>query len=161
MARGTIPLAYGLAAAWFLWVCAQFYLPGKGFTYLIMFGEREHARFLPELKALNHYEIPGSDGYDAAHYAQIAMHPQLGDPLLEKAVDSLPYRARRILFCWTAYGLAFGDPARALQIYAVQNIACWLLLALLLLRWFPANSWDNFARWAGVLFSFGLCFSVR
>lgn len=154
-------LAYALAATWFLWVCAQFYLPGKGFTYLIMFGDRDAARFLPELKAINHYEIPGSMGYDAAYYAQLAMHPQLRDPVLRTAIDSLPYRARRILFCWTANALALGDPARALQIYAVQNIACWLLLAALLLRWFPPTQWGNFFRWAGVLFSFGLCFSVR
>lgn len=160
IARGAIPLAYGLAAAWFLWVCAQFYLPGKGFTYLVMFGEKEHERFLPELKALNHYEIPESSGYDGAYYAQLAMRPQLGDPALQEAMD-LRYRARRILFSWTAYGLALGDPARALHIYAVQNIVCWLLLAALLLRWFPPNGWDNFFRWAGMLFSFGLCFSVR
>lgn len=161
IARRAPVLAYALAAAWFLWVCAQFYLPGKGFTYLIMFGDRDAARFLPELKALNHYEIPGSMGYDAAYYAQIAMHPRLSDPVLREAIDSLPYRARRILFCWTAHVLAFGDPARALHLYAVQNIACWLLLAVLLLRWFPATGWGNFFRWAGVLFSFGLCFSVR
>jgi hypothetical protein len=161
IARRAPVLAYALATAWFLWVCAQFYLPGKGFTYLIMFGERDAARFLPELKAQNHYEIPGSTGYDAAYYAQLAMHPQLRDPVLRTAIDSLPYRARRILFCWTANALALGDPARALHIYAVQNIACWLLLAALLLRWFPATSWGNFFRWAGVLFSFGLCFSVR
>lgn len=159
--RAAVVLGYGVAVGWFLWVCAHFYMPGKGFTYLIMFGDRTAAHYLPELKALNHYQIPNSVGYDAAYYAQIAMHPQLGDPVLREAVDSLPYRARRILFCWTAYGLALGDPARALHIYAVQNIVCWLLLAWLLLRWFPATDGGNFVRWAGVLFSFGLCFSVR
>jgi hypothetical protein len=161
IARGALVLAYASAAAWFLWACAQFYLPGQGFTYLIMFGDRDAAHFVPELKAVNHYEIPNSDGYDATHYAQIAMHPQLRDPVLREAVDSLPYRARRILFSWTAYALALGNPARALHIYAVQNIAVWVLLAALMLRWFPATRWENFFRWAGVLFSFGLCFSVR
>ena len=161
ISRGALWLAYGLTVAWFLGVCAQFYLPGKGFTYLIMFGDRDAAHFVPELRALNHYEIPNSIGYDAAYYAQIAMHPRLGDPSLREAIDSLPYRARRILFSWTASLLAFGDPARALHIYAVQALVCWLLLAALLLRWFPADSWENFFRWAGVLLSFGLCFSVR
>jgi hypothetical protein len=155
------PLAYAAVIAAFLWVCAQFYLPGKGFTYLIEFGETESPRYLPELKAINHYEVPQLPGYDAQWYAQIAMHPQLGDPVLRDAVDSLPYRARRILFCWTAYALAFGDPGRALQIYAVQNIVCWLALALLLLRWFPPNGWGNFFRWAGVLLSVGMVGSVR
>jgi hypothetical protein len=162
--RGSLALrwfAYAAAAAVFLWVCAQFYLPGKGFTFLIQFGSQNAARYLPELRATDYYEQPDSPGYDAQFYAEIAMHPQLGDPELRTAVDSLPYRARRILFCWTAYALALGDPVRALHIYAAQNIACWLLLGALLLRWFPPTCWSNFGRWAAVMFSFGLCFSVR
>lgn len=159
--RWGVRSAYLLAVAWFAWACSQFYLPGKGFTYLIMFGDRDSAHFLPELRALDHYQIPESGGYDAQHYAQLAMHPRLGDPVLKDAIDSLPYRARRILFCWTAYVLGLGEPAWALQVYAVQNIACWLALAVLLLRWFPPDRWGHLVRWGAVLFSFGLCFSVR
>ncbi len=154
-------LAYAGTVAVFLWICSQFYLPGQGFTYLIEFGDQQHARYLPELKALNHFELHDSDGYDAQAYAQIAMRPRLGDPELRSAVDNLPYRARRILFCWTAYALAGGNAARALQIYAVQNILAWLLLAVLLCRWFPPDRWGHWLRWAAVLFSFGLCISVR
>ena len=153
-------LAYIAALAAFGWVCSGFYLPGKGFTCLVVFGERGNASFLPELRAVNHYEYPNSDGYDAQYYAQIAMRPRLDDPALRHAVDNLSYRARRILFCWTAYALAGGNALRALNIYAFQNIAAWFLLAFLLLRWFPPVSWDNGVRWAGVLFSFGLCVSV-
>lgn len=159
--RVPIGLAYGVTVVAFLWICAQFYLPGQGFTYLIIFGERENPRYIPALRALNHYELEGSPGYDAQYYAQIAMQPRLSDPALKQGVDNLAYRARRILFCWTAYGLALGSPARAMHIYAVQNIVCWLLLAGLLLRWFPTTNWGNFFRWFCVLFSFGLCFSVR
>ena len=159
-AKGPLAVCAALVAL-FLWNAAQFYLPGKGFTYLIMFGERQHASYLPELKAVNHYELEDSSGYDSQFYAQIAMHPKLGDPVLKKAVDSLPYRARRILFCWTAWAVAGGDPAGAMHVYAVQNLVCWVLLALVLLRWFPPTDWGNVFRWAGVLFSFGLCFSVR
>jgi hypothetical protein len=154
-------LAYVASVGLFLWICSQFYVPGKGFTYLVMFGGKESARYVPALRNINHYEQEDSYGYDAQYYAQIAMRPWLSNRALRAAVDSLPYRARRILFCWTAYGLALGDPARALHIYAVQNIVCWLLLAVVMLRWFPANSWENFLRWFCVLFSFGLCFSVR
>ena len=153
--------AYAGTVVLFLWICSQFYLPGKGFTYLIKFGEKESARYVPALKAINHYEEEDTSGYDAQYYAQIAMRPWLSNPALRRAVDSLPYRARRILFCWTAYGLALGDQATALHIYAVQNIASWLLLAAVLLHWFPPKSWGNFFRWFGVLFSFGLCLSVR
>jgi hypothetical protein len=39
-------------------------------------------------------------------------------------------------------------------------VACWFLLAALLFRWLPPVSWGNCARWAAVLFSFGLIFSV-
>lgn len=156
-------LAYVATAGFFLWICAQFYIPGKGFTYLVTFGTKVSERYIPPLRdgTINHYEQEDSYGYDAQYYAQIAMRPWLSNPALNRAVDSLPYRARRILFAWTAYGLALGDPARALHIYAVQNIVCWFALALLLLRWFPPVNWGNFARWFGVLFSFGLCFSVR
>lgn len=156
-----LALGYAAAVGLFLWICSQFYLPGKGFTYLIEFGDRDHASYLPQLQAVNHYELPGSSGYDAQHYAQIAMHPSLRDPVLQRAVDNLPYRARRILFCLTAYALAGGQAVMALHIYSVQNIVCWLLLAALLLRWFPPTCWNNAVRWGGILFSFGLCVSVR
>ena len=145
----------------FLWNASQFYLPGKGFTYLIEFGQLEHDRYLPEVRAINHYELEDSHGYDSQWYAQIAMHPYLRDKALRPAVDSLPYRARRILFCWTAWLIAGGDPAGAMEVYAVQNIACWLILSVLILRWFPLANWGNVFRWAGVMFSFGLCISVR
>ncbi len=154
-------VAYVATVAVFVWICSQFYLPGKGFTYLIMFGDQEHARYLPVLRATNHYELENSPGYDAQYYAQLAMQPRLSDPALTTGLDNLEYRARRILFCWTASALALGDPVRAMHIYAVQNIVCWLLLAALMLYWFPAVSWGNFLRWFGVLGCFGLCFSVR
>jgi hypothetical protein len=147
--------------ALFAWNAALFYLPGKGFSYLVQFGEKEHDRYLPELRAVNHYEIPHSYGYDAQYYAQMAMRPRLGDPVLRSAVDNLPYRARRILFAWTAWLLAGGRPVLALNIYALQNVASWFLLAILLFRWLPPVSWGNSARWTAALFSFGLIFSVK
>ena len=61
-------------------------------------------------------------------------------------MDNLPYRARRILFCWTAYLLGMGQPRLILQAYALQNVLCWLLLAWLLLRWFPPTSLGNLVR---------------
>ena len=145
----------------FLWNASQFYLPGKGFTYLIQFGQLEHSRYLPEVQNVNHYELEDSHGYDSQWYAQIAMRPNLKDKAFKTAVDSLPYRARRILFCWTAWAIAGGDPTGAMEVYAVQNIFCWLILSILILRWFPPTNWGNVFRWSGVMFSFGLCISVR
>jgi hypothetical protein len=149
-----------LVVAVFTWNLALFRLPGQGFTYLILFGEMEHARYLPELKATDHYEMRQSPGYDSQWYAQIAMHPRLGDPALKTAVDGLAYRARRILFPLLAWLLAGGNAARAMNVYAWENIVCWYALALLLFRWLPPVSWGNVGRWACVLLSFGLVFSV-
>jgi hypothetical protein len=153
-------VACATTVALFLWTASHFFIPGKGFTCLVRFGDRPPVQYLPELRALDYYAEQDSPGYDGQYYAQIAMHPRLGDPALNRAVDGLAYRARRILFCWTAWALAGGNPARALQIYAVQNIACWVLLAILILRWFPPVNPGNYARWAATLFCSGLCLSV-
>jgi hypothetical protein len=138
-----------------------FYLPGQGFTYFIQYGEKLHARYLPEVRAVNHYEMPDSTGYDSQWYSQIAVRPHLTDPELAKAVDSLPYRARRILFLWTAWLAGGGNPARVMNAYALQNVVCWFILAALLFRWLPPVTWGNCARWAAVLLSFGLIFSLK
>ena len=154
-------LPYLVLAGLFAWSVSRCYLPGKGFSYFIEFGEMNHARYLPEVNATRHYELPNSPGYDAQWYVQIAMRPRPSDPALEGSVDILRYRARRILFEWTAWALGGGDPGRIMNIFALQNVASWFLLAALLLRWFPPKSWGNAFRWASVLFSVGLIFSVR
>lgn len=158
----TLPkVAYAATIALFLWLVAGFYLPGKGFSALIIFGDKMQERALPELKVLEPYMDADSYGYDGQFYAQIAIRPELRSEDLNTAVDNLPYRARRILLSWTAWALGGGEPARVLQVYALQNVVCWLALAALLLRWFPPTNWENYVRWAGTLFSFGMCFSVR
>jgi hypothetical protein len=154
-------LACGFVVVLFACGVARFYRPESGFTSLIEFGSKEHPRFLREVKASDHYEQLNSFGYDGQWYAQIAMHPRPWDPKLRAAVDTLPYRARRILFEWTAWLIAGGNPTRAMHVYAIQGIACWLLLATLLFRWLPPTSWENVFRWTAVLFSFGLIFSVK
>ena len=154
-------LACGFLVAVFIWSTAFFYLPGLGFTYLLQFGSQHHSRYLPEVKAVNHYEMPDSPGYDSQWYVQIALHPHLKDPVLAKSVDSLPYRARRILFEWTAWALGGGDPWLVMNLFALQNIIAWFILAVLLFRWFPPTDWGNWVRWGATLFSFGLIFSVR
>ena len=98
-----LKLAYVGTLGLFVWICAQFYLPGKGFTYLIIFGETPSAPYVPALKAMNYYAEPDSKGYDAQYYAQIAMRPWLTNRALNEAMDSMPYRTRRILFSWTVY----------------------------------------------------------
>lgn len=156
-----IRVAKTLVVVCFLILVARFYLPGKGMTALIGFGENFENQYIPELKNLPHYSERDSFGYDGQWYAQIAIRPDPTDPEMIPAVDNLPYRTRRILFCWTAYLLGLGKPAYILQVFALQNIIGWLLLALLMQRWFPATTFDHLFRWAAVLLSYGLCASVH
>ena len=154
-------LAYVVGVGLFIAAFARYYIPEKGFSYLISFGGKQAHRTVDELKNLDFYVQADSEGYDAQYYVQIAMHPDLRDPRLDEAVDSLPYRARRILIGWVSYVMGFGQPAGIMTAYVMQNALSWLLLAGILLRWFPPTSWSNLLRWSGVLFAFGMCVSVR
>ncbi|MBI2515740.1 MAG: DUF2029 domain-containing protein [Opitutae bacterium] len=162
--RGLAPavtLAYVALVGVFFWTLAQFYLPGKGFSYLIAFGAMKEDIRISKVRRLDRHVQRASAGYDAQFYVQIAMDPSLRNRELQHAMDSLPYRGRRILFATTAYAFGLGQPAWILQSFALQNALSWTLLALLLLHWFPPRDWDNFLRWAGVLLSFGVCVSLR
>jgi len=156
-----VTLGYAAVVALFLWTLAQFYIPGKGLSYLIAFGANQEQARLSKIRKLDYFVTKGSDGYDAQYYVQIAMDPSLQNQALKRAVDSLPYRGRRILFAATAYAFGLGQPAWILQAFALQNVVTWFLLAGLLLHWFPPRHWDNFIRWAGVMLSFGVCLSFR
>jgi hypothetical protein len=148
-----------LCGALFLASVARFYHPGLGFTALIVFpgGTYEH----PALQAVPHYRYPPGEAYDGAFYAQLALEPLLRDPAIDQALDLPGYRARRILFSWTAWLAGLGRPAWILQAYALQNVAAWLLLAWLLTRWLPLDDVRRFLLWTAVMFSHGLLASVR
>ena len=90
-----------LVVALFLAACARSYHPGYGFTGLIHFSKDSHDLQLPAVQSAPHLEVEG--GYDGLYYAQLAVDPLLRDPAIDRALDSPPYRARRILFSWTAY----------------------------------------------------------
>ncbi|MBI4626070.1 MAG: hypothetical protein HY736_22970 [Verrucomicrobia bacterium] len=145
----------------FAWAVAQFYDPATGFTSLISIGDVLSGTKVTALRQVPHYVYEGSSGYDGAYYAQLALHPTLENPELAKAIDNLPYRARRMLFCWVAWLLGLGQPAWIVQAHALLNVLCWFALAAVLLRWFPPTNGQNLLRWFGVMFSHGLCMSVR
>ncbi|HXW05213.1 MAG TPA: hypothetical protein VD833_08275 [Vicinamibacterales bacterium] len=153
------------ACAWalialFLASIGRLYHPVYGFTGLIAFPAgmgREH----PALRAVPHRKYPPGYTYDGQFYAQLALEPLLRDPAIDGALDQPPYRARRILFSWSAHLLGFGRPAWVLTAYALQNVVAWLLLAWLLTRWLPVGSPRTLALWAACLFSHGLLWSVR
>jgi hypothetical protein len=160
--RARFRLGYATMVAVFLSLVAQFYLPGMGFTSLLSIGSRLDERAVEKLRAVPHYAIEDSWGYDGTYYVQLALHPTLDQPAeLGAAIDNLSYRARRILPSWVAWGLGLGRDAWIVHVFAVLNVGVWLLLGWVLLRWLPPDRWSNLLRWAGVLFSHGMCMSVR
>jgi hypothetical protein len=152
-------LALALAIL-FLTSVARFYHPGTGFTALLGLPAG-HDYEAPALRAIPHYDYPARASYDGQFYVQRALDPLFRDPAVDRAMDSGPFRARRILFSWTAYALGLGRPRWIVEAYALQNVLCWLLLGLVLPRWMPLTSIRGLALWAACLFSHGMLWSVR
>jgi hypothetical protein len=144
----------------FLVAVSRFYHPGTGFTALIGFpaGAESEA---PALREVPHFTYPPWASYDGQFYAQRALDPLCRDPLVDHAIDLPPFRARRILFSLTAYVLGLGRPAWIIEVYALQNVVCWVILAWLLTRWIPPTSGRGLALWTACLFSHGVLWSVR
>ena len=158
---GSVRAAYLACVILFGWAVLQFYAPGTGFTSLISIGDAINNRQMTKLRNVPHFVYDDSAGYDGAYYVQLALYPTLQNPRLATAIDNLPYRARRILFCWVAWAVGLDQPAWIVQAFALVNVASWFGLAWVLLRWFPATGWGNFFRWFSVMFSHGVCMSVR
>jgi hypothetical protein len=146
--------------ALFLASVARFYHPGFGFTALLGMPEG-HSYELPAMRAIPHVDYPPSASYDGQFYAQLALEPLLRNPDIDRALDQPPYRARRILLSWTAWVLGLGRPAWVIEAFALQNVLCWILLAMLTTRWLPLTSARNLALWTACLFAHGLLWSVR
>ncbi len=142
----------------FLVAVARFYHPGTGFTALIGFPLALPTES-PALQAVPHFQS-AQVSYDGQFYARRALDPLLHDPTIDRAMDLAPFRARRILFSWSAYLLGLGRPAWILEAYALQNVLSWLVIAALLTRWISPVSIRGLALWTAVLFSHGLLWSV-
>jgi hypothetical protein len=144
----------------FLWGVARVYDPRTGFTALIMFGSAFEPQAVPALKGVPH-AVDSTYGYDGQFYAQLALDPLLQDPATAAALDSPSYRARRIFLPWLANVIGLGLPWTVLQVYALLNVASWLGLCWLLLRWFPPGSAAATAAWVGCVLGHGLVASMR
>jgi len=152
-------IAIGLAAL-FLTSIARLYQPEYGFTAMIRFaapGTNE----ISALQGIPHYRHHPTLSYDGQFYAQLALDPLLRDQAIDRALDQPAYRARRILFSWTAWALGLGRPAWILYAYALQNVLFWLALAALMTRWLPPTTPRGLALWVACLFSHGLLTSVH
>jgi len=159
--RVVIVALYVLVVLAGLALFGRFYDARTGFTPLILFGSTFDGQALPSVRAVPHYVYQNSSGYDGQFYAQLAVEPFPGSPDVVKALDTPPVRMRRMLLSWTAFVLGLGKPAWVLQVYAVQNIVVWLLLALLLCRWLPPVSVRHWLAWSGCVLAHGLICSVR
>ena len=90
--------AAGLAAVLlFLWLVARFWHPVYGFTRFLQLDSSNDDTKIEAFRAYPVFVDRVSGGYDGLYYAQIAYHPSLASAELERAVDNIPYRARRIL----------------------------------------------------------------
>src|SRR5688572_24900231 len=128
----------GVLVMLFLASVARSYHPGTGFTSMLGLPEGGHDYEVPAMRALPHQHH--RTGYDGQFYAQLALDPLVRDQATDRAMDVAPYRARRILFSWTAYLAGVGRPAWIVQVYALQNVVCWLILAVVLTRWLPLSA---------------------
>ena len=144
----------------FLFSVARHYDPDTGFTEFLVLAEDGHGGEVPALQATPHYHHPPHNAYDGQFYVQMALDPLLRDPATDRAMDAPAYRARRILFSWTACVLGLGQPAWIVQAYALQNVLVWLVLAWWLARRLPADDWRGLGIWASVMFTHGLLGSV-
>jgi len=138
----------------------RYYHPDTGFTALIGFPSADEDE-APAMAGVPHYTNPGAGSYDGQFYAQRALDPLLRDPRTDRAMDLAPFRARRILFSWTAYLAGLGRPRWILEAYALQNVIAWLVLALLLTRWLPVWTPRGLAAWTACVCSHGLLWSLR
>ena len=120
--------AYVAAVVVFLASLVQYYQRNTGFTTLISFGDQFENTRLPAVVDVPHFVHSRSPGYDGQCYAQLAVEPLLRNRRLDRALDSPSYRARRILFSWTAYALGLGRPAWILGLRRCRTSSrgcCW------------------------------------
>ena len=150
---------YLLGIGYFFAQFLSFDHPTVGYAWLPKYGSHFHERKTDEFKNTKHL-VTSERGYDGQFYSQMALSPTLRQDGLEDALDIFNYRARRIFFSWTAYAIGLGQPDWITQAYSVQNAIFWLLLAVLLLHWFPPNSWQNAIRYIGTLYAPGLIISA-
>ncbi len=159
--RRGVRLAGWCAVLLFLGLVARFWHPVYRFTEFLQLDAGNDELKIAAFRTYPVYVYRNTGGYDGLYYAQIAYHPTLAAAELLPAVDSLTYRARRILPSALAWLLAAGQPAAIVHIYSVLNLIAWLILAYIVWRVLPVRDARGWLAWAGLLFSAGALASVR
>ncbi len=150
-----------VAVAVFLLLVARFWHPVYGFTSFLQLDSSNDSVKIAAFRERPVFVYRDTGGYDGLYYAQIAYHPALAAAELAPAMDSLSYRARRILPPLLAWVIAAGNPDWIVHVYSLLNVGAWLALAALLWRLLAVQSARGWLAWAGVLFSAGALSSVR
>ena len=150
-----------ITVAVFLGMVARFWHPVYGFTSFLQLDSSNDTVKIAAFRELPVFVYRDTGGYDGLYYAQIAYDPLLTSAELAPAIDSLPYRARRILPSALAWTLAAGNPAAIVHAYSLLNVVAWFALAIILWQLLAVSSFRGWLAWAGVLFSAGALCSVR
>lgn len=145
---------YFAAFAFFAFKVYQYNHHNYGYTTLPRFSHEFQEQSIDLLKKTPHYRH--KDGYDGQFYAQLALQPSAQGIEIEQALDNYTFRARRILFSWTAWAMGLGQPSWVLQAYSFQNALFWFFTAILLIRWLPPTCWQNTLRFIACFFTLGL-----
>jgi hypothetical protein len=153
--------AAAAAVFFFLTLVLRFWHPVYGFTQFLHVDGPTAAKAIKEFRAQPVYVYPGIGTYDGIWYAQLSYHPLLNSPELASAIDTIGYRARRMLLPALAWILAAGQPTWIVHVYSVINALAWLAMAGLLWRILSVGDSRSYAAWLGVLFSAGALESVR
>lgn len=150
-----------MAAVAFVVVClAAQWRPDTGFTALIRFGHDFDSRRLAAI-ARTPIAIVHDGGYDGQFYASLAVDPEVRSAEVQRALDLPQYRARRILLPVVAHVLGLGNARATLSVFALLNLAAWLVLAGRF--WIRVAPWGGrgVAVWGACLLSLGALDSVR
>jgi len=156
-----LPIAGALAVLAFVVMVARFWHPYYGMTRLLQFNAAAADLAIHEVRENPVFIYREHGGYDGLYYAQIAYHPDLGSPELERALDNPGFRSRRILMSAVAWLAALGREAWIADVFSWINIAAWLALAALLWRLLEVRDGRSWLAWVAVLFSAGALHSVR
>ncbi len=131
-----------------------------GWTPLLRFGGDFSFCRLAVVAALPVAVTPGP-GYDGQFYAQLAVAPDVRRADVQRAVDDVRCRARRILLPVIAHVLGGGRPWACLQVFSLLNVAAWLFLGWRLWRLVAPWGWHGTAVWFASMLSLGALESLR
>jgi hypothetical protein len=156
--------AFLLAAAAAFAIVFAFYArawsPATGITRQICIGREFNQRGIAAFRDTPKC-ILSRWGFDGQFYSELALDPLLSDPQLKLAIDSPPYRARRILLSWMAWIGGLGRPFWVLNAYAALNGVFWLGYAAMLAVLFRPGGWAGFAGFAAMLLTCGVVESMH